>query len=150
LFNRAPAILRMPSVLIYDGDCVYCSAAAKALHRLGDVDGLPWEDETAQRFLRSQFGEEPFAMFLVDLDEGNVYAGRTAAGELAERAGMPSLASDLVVSEYGGISKVVGVASRREREPDDYHGVYDLRERARTDAEALAEASEAVSGSETG
>ena len=132
----------MTSVLIYDGDCVYCSVAAKALRRLGDVGAVSWDDETAQRFLHAQFGEEPFAMFLVDLNEETVYAGRTAASELSERAGLPSVASDLVASEYGGISKVVGVASRREREPDDYHGRYDLRDRARPEAESLVETAE--------
>jgi F420-0:gamma-glutamyl ligase-like protein len=132
----------MASVLIYDGDCVYCSVASKALRRLGDVGAVTWEDDAAQRFLEAQFGEVPFAMFLVDTDEGVVYAGRSAAGELAERAGAPSLASDLVSSEYDGISKVVGIASRREREPDDYHGVYDLRERAEEDAGRLLEVAE--------
>lgn len=132
----------MASVLIYDGDCVYCSVASKALRRLGDVGAVTWEEETAQRFLEAQFGEVPFAMFLVDTDEEVVYAGRSAAGELADRAGMPSLASDLVSSEYGAISKVVGVASRREREPDDYHGTYDLRERAEDVAGRLIEVAE--------
>jgi hypothetical protein len=129
----------MSSVLIYDGDCAYCSAASKALRRLGDVEPVPWEEEAAQRFLRAQFGEEPFAMFLVDSEREVVYAGRSAAGELAERAGAPSLAGDLVSSEYDGISKVVGLASRRQREPADYHGTYDLRERATEEAEALVE-----------
>lgn len=129
----------MASVLIYDGDCFYCSAGAKALRRLGNVRPISWEDETAQRFLEDQFGEKPFAMFLVDLDERTVYAGRSAAKELSDRAGMPSLVTDLVSAEYGGISKVVGVASRREREPDDYHGVYDLRERAEGSAQRLVE-----------
>jgi len=129
----------MSSVLIYDGDCAYCSVAARALRRLGDVAAVGWEEDAAQRFLESQFEETPFAMFLADLDEENVYAGRSAAEELADRAGAPSLASSLVSSEYDGISKVVGIASRRDREPDDYHGIYDMRERARRDAEALAE-----------
>lgn len=129
----------MDSVLIYDGDCVYCSGAAKALRRLGDVGSVPWENEAAQEFLDAQFGETPFAMFLIDLDEEIIYAGRKAAGELADRAGMPSLASDLVSSEYGTISKVIGIASRREREPADYHGLYDLRDRARGPAGELAE-----------
>ncbi|MDZ7688942.1 MAG: DUF393 domain-containing protein [Halobacteriales archaeon] len=138
----------MRSVLIYDGDCVYCSGAAKALRRLGDVSSIPWEHETAQRFLEDQFGEVPFAMFLVDIDAGVVYAGRSSAKELSDRAGMPSLASDIVSAEYDTISKVVGVASRREREPDDYHSVYDLRERARDSAGELANAAGTVPGSE--
>ena len=131
----------MRSVLIYDGDCVYCSGAAKALRRLGDVGSIPWEHEAAQRFLEDQFGEVPFAMFLVDIDAEVVYAGRSAAKELSDRAGMPSIASDLVSAEYDTISKVVGVASRREREPDDYHSVYDMRERTHNSAEQLVEAS---------
>jgi hypothetical protein len=129
----------MRSVLVYDGDCLYCSTAAKALRRVGDVGSIPWEHEAAQRFLEDQFGEVPFAMFLLDLDAEVVYAGRSAAKELADRAGMPTLASDIVSAEYDTISKVVGVASRREREPDDYHSVYDLRERARGSAEELTD-----------
>ena len=135
----------MRSVLIYDGDCIYCSGAAKALRRLGNVGSIPWEHEAAQRFLEDQFGEVPFAMILVDLDAEVVYAGRSAAKEIADRAGMPSLASDIVSAEYDTISKVIGVASRREREPDDYHSVYDLRKRARDAADELFEASVSLS-----
>jgi len=137
----------MRSVLIYDGDCIYCSGAAKALRRLGDVGSIPWGHEAAQRFLEDQFGEVPFSMILVDTDTEVVYAGRSAAKELADRAGMPSIASDIVSAEYDTISKVVGVASRREREPDDYHSVYDLSERARDSARELADASESLPGS---
>jgi len=138
----------MRSVLIYDGDCLYCSGAAKALRRLGDVGSVPWGHEAAQRFLEDQFDEVPFAMFLVETDAGVVYAGRSAAKELSDRAGMPSIASDLISAEYDTISKVVGVASRREREPDDYHSVYDLREKARDSAEELVEVAGTVPGSE--
>jgi hypothetical protein len=84
-------------------------------------------------------------MILVDIDAEVVYAGRSAAKELADRAGMPSLASDIVSAEYDTISKVIGVASRREREPDDYHSVYDLRERAGDAADELFEASVSLS-----
>jgi len=55
---------------------------------------------------------------------------------------MPSLASALVAEEYDTISKVVGVASRREREPDDYHSIYDLRDRAHDSARRLADVAE--------
>lgn len=140
----------MRSVLIYDGDCVYCSTAAKALRRLGDVGSVPWGHEAAQEFLQSQFGEKPFAMFLVDTGTGVVYAGRSAAKELADRTGMPSLASDLVSAEYDTISKVVGVASRRQREPDDYHSVYDIREETDKEIGALFEAAQKVPGSSVG
>jgi len=130
----------MRSVLIYDGDCAYCSGAAKALRRIGGIGSVPWEHEAAQAFLQEQFGEVPFAMVLVEVDERAVYAGRSAAKELADRAGMPSLASDLVSAEYDTISKVIGVASRRDREPDDYHSIYDLRDGTDDEVEALTAA----------
>lgn len=79
-------------------------------------------------------------MVLVDVGEGTVYAGRSAAKEIADRAGMPSLASDLVSAEYDTISKVIGVASRREREPDDYHSIYDLRNGTDAEVQALTDA----------
>ncbi|MDY6780514.1 MAG: DUF393 domain-containing protein, partial [Halobacteria archaeon] len=41
------------SVLIYDGDCAYCSAASKALERLDDVEVAAWQDDEAQEFLRA-------------------------------------------------------------------------------------------------
>lgn len=148
-FNRRERTRSMRSVLIYDGDCVYCSGAAKALRRVGNVGSIPWEHEAAQRFLEDQFGEVPFAMFLVDLNAEVVYAGRSAAKELADRAGMPTLASDLVSAEYDIISKVVGAASRREREPDDYHSVYDVRERARDSAEELTDSAVSLPNSAT-
>lgn len=130
----------MRSVLIYDGDCSYCSVAAKAVRRLGNVGTVPWGHEAAQEFLGEQFGEVPFAVFLVDPNAGVVYAGRSATKELADRAGTPSLVSDIVSAEYDTISKVVGVASRREREPDDYHSVYDIRDGLDEEIGALIEA----------
>lgn len=84
------------SVLIYDGECPYCSIAAKALERLDTVGAISWYDETAQRFLEAQFDETPFAMFLVDSRRKQVYAGRAAAEEIAQRASMPNIVSQLV------------------------------------------------------
>lgn len=76
-------------VLIFDGDCPYCSVAAVALRRLEGVAAVPWEADPVGPFLDAQFGSRPFAMVLVDPGEGRVYAGRSAAEELAERAGTP-------------------------------------------------------------
>jgi hypothetical protein len=113
-------------VLIYDGDCPYCSIAAVALKRLQSIGAVSWYDDAAQGFLDEQFGETPFAMFLVDRRERRVYAGRSAAEELAERAGTPGIVSGLVRDNYDRIAKVVGVASGRGRDPDDYHDVWPL------------------------
>jgi len=114
------------AVLIYDGECPYCSVAARTLEALDDVGAISWYDDTAQAFLEAQFGETPFAMFLVDSRRERVYAGRSAAEELADRAGTPGIVGSLVRQNYDRIAKVVGVASGRGRGPDDYHEIYPL------------------------
>lgn len=118
------------AVLIYDGECAYCSVAAVALKRLDRIGAISWYDEAAQSFLNAQFGETPFAMFLVDQRRRRVYAGRSAAEELAERAGTPGIVSGLVRSNYDRIAAVVGAASGRGRDPDDVHDIYQLDEAA--------------------
>lgn len=120
------------TVLVYDGECPYCSIAARALERLDDVGAISWYDDAAQAFLDAQFGEVPFAMFLVDERRRRVYAGRSAAEELAERAGTPGIVGSLVRDNYDRIARAVGVASGRGRDPDDYHESYPL------DADAAA------------
>lgn len=119
------------AVLIYDGECPYCSVAATALKRLDDVAAVSWYDDSVAPFLDAQFEAEPFAMFLVDPEEGVVYAGREAARELSDRAGMPGSLSGLVSDNYEKIASVVGKASGRDRDPAPYHETYDLTEAAR-------------------
>ncbi|AUV82099.1 DUF393 domain-containing protein [Salinigranum rubrum] len=118
------------AVLVYDGECPYCSLTARTLRRLRGVATVSWYDETAQELLRAQFGETPFAVVLVDRRQGRVYAGRSAAEEVAERAGAPDVVSSLVRDRYDEIAWAVGVASGRDRDPDDYHDVYPLTEDA--------------------
>ena len=126
------------SVLIYDGECPYCSVAARALERVQNVGAISWYDESAQSFLRAQFGATPFAMVLVDATEERVYAGESAAEELTRRAGMPELVGSLVRDNYETIARVVGLASNRGRDPDDVHEQYDLTAEAVERFEGLA------------
>ncbi|KAB1198870.1 MULTISPECIES: DCC1-like thiol-disulfide oxidoreductase family protein [Haloferax] len=114
------------AVLIYDGECPYCSLAATALKQLDDVEAISWYDDAAQAFLAAQFEDVPFAMVLADRRENRVYAGRAAAKELSTRAGMPTLVGSLVRDNYETIARVVGVASRRGRDPDDVHSRYPM------------------------
>ncbi|MEF8780752.1 MAG: DUF393 domain-containing protein [Haloferacaceae archaeon] len=136
------------AVLVYDGECPYCSVAAAAVRRLEDVAVVSWYDESAQEFLAAQFGEVPFAMVLVDADRRRVYAGRSAARELADRAGTPELVGSLVRDNYERIASAVGVASGRDRDPDPYHGEYPLREDAAGTFGALAAAASAATPGE--
>lgn len=131
------------AVLVYDGECPYCSVAARALERLEDLGAVSWYDEAAQAFLEAQFGSTPFAMFLVDAAEGRVYAGRAAAGELADRAGMPGIVGSLVRENYETVATVTTLASGRGRDAADYHEVYPLTAAAR---EAFAGLVEAAAG----
>jgi hypothetical protein len=117
-------------VLIFDGDCPYCSVAAVALRRLEGVAAVPWEADPVGPFLDAQFGSRPFAMVLVDPGEGRVYAGRSAAEELAERAGTPEIVGGLVRDNYDRIAGVVGTLSGRGRAPDAVHETYRLTDAA--------------------
>jgi hypothetical protein len=131
-------VSRFNAVLIYDGECPYCSVAARALEQIDDIGALSWYDDAAQSFLQAQFGDTPFAMVLIDEPEGLVYAGRAAAEELAERAGMPDIVGSLVRDNYETIAKVVGLASGRGRDPDDVHKQYSLTDAGTDVFDALA------------
>jgi hypothetical protein len=131
-------VSQFDSVLIYDGECPYCSIAARALEEIDDIGAISWYDDPAQDFLEAQFGDTPFAMVLVDEREGTVYAGKTAAKELSDRAGMPGLVGSLVRDNYESIAKVVGLASGRGRDPDDVHERYELTEAGAAAFDALA------------
>jgi len=120
------AMAQFASVLIYDGECPYCSVAATALERVDDLGAISWYDGAAQAFLEAQFDATPFAMVLVDAESATVYAGRAAAEELTYRAGMPDLVGSLVRDNYDTIARVVGLASARGRDPADVHEQYSL------------------------
>jgi hypothetical protein len=126
------------SVLIYDGECPYCSMAASALEQINALGAISWYDEVAQSFLTAQFGDPPFAMVLVDRPDEHVYAGRAAAEELAGRAGMPDLVGALVRDNYETIARAIGLASGRGREPDDVHERYELTDSGRQLFDTLA------------
>lgn len=129
---------RFDSVLIYDGECPYCSVAARALEQVDSLGAISWYDETAQSFLAAQFGDPPFAMVLVDRPAEQVYAGRAAAEELADRAGMPDLVGSLVRDNYGTIARAVGLATGRSRAPADVHERYELTDSGRNLFDTLA------------
>jgi hypothetical protein len=117
-------------VLLFDGDCPYCSMAAVALRRLDGVQAVPWEADPVGPFLDAQFGSRPFAMVFVDPDEERVYAGRSAAEELADRAGTPGIVGGLVRDNYDRIANTVGALSGRGRDPADFHDAYDSTDEA--------------------
>lgn len=138
--GAAPSPVSADPVLIYDGDCPYCSIAAVALKRIESIDAVGWEADPVGPFLDAQFDARPFAMLLVDPAEEQVYAGRSAAEELAERAGTPGIVGSLVRDNYDVIAETVGLLSGRERDPADFHDTYGLTEAARERLPALRDA----------
>lgn len=116
-----------PPVLIYDGDCPYCSLAAVALKQLDEIVAVSWYADPVEEFLQAQFDATPFAMVLVDSDADTVYAGRNAAKELADRAGTPGIVGSLVRDNYETIAGIAGKLSGRDTDPDDYHDTYPLQ-----------------------
>jgi len=126
------------AVLIYDGDCPFCSAASSALRRLEAVGVVPWQDEAAQTFLDAQFGDAPFALVFVDPNEGTVYVGREAARELSDRAGLPALVQDLVGDNYESIADAIRTVTGTDRSVEAYHDTLPLADAARERYPALA------------
>lgn len=118
-------------VLIYDGECPFCSAAATALRRVDGVGAIEWADDPAQAFLEAQFGETPFALVFADSQEGRVYVGREAARELCDRAGMPVLVQDIVGDNYESLADAIRTVSGVDGDPDPYHGEYPLADSAK-------------------
>lgn len=127
------------AVLVYDGECPFCSAAATALRRVEGVGAIAWDAESAQAFLDAQFGETPFALVFADAREERVYVGRDAARELCERAGMPVLVQDVVGNNYESIADAIRTVSGVEGDPDPYHGEYPMAPDGRAVFEELAE-----------
>ncbi|OLZ40504.1 hypothetical protein A6E15_05645 [Natrinema saccharevitans] len=121
---------RFTGVLLYDGDCPFCSAASTAVRQLESVGVVAWSDPAPQRFLEAQFGETPFALFLADREAETVWAGRVAATELCERAGMPALVQDIVGENYERLADAVRVVSGADREIDPYHDAYPMADDA--------------------
>ncbi|GAB7020232.1 thiol-disulfide oxidoreductase DCC family protein [Halostagnicola bangensis] len=125
-------------ILLYDGDCPFCSAASTAMRQLESVGVVPWDDPTAQAFLEAQFDDTPFALFFVDGNAEVVWAGRAAAGELCDRAGMPVLVQDIVDENYERFADAIRTVSGIDRDVDPYHGEYQLSEAATASFDELA------------
>jgi predicted DCC family thiol-disulfide oxidoreductase YuxK len=126
------------AVLVYDGECPFCSAAASALRRLEGVGAIAWDEDAAQSFLDTQFDEAPFALVFADSREERVYLGEEAARELCERAGLPVLIQDVIGDNYESLADAVRTVTGVEGDPDPYHGEYPMADDATETFEELA------------
>jgi predicted DCC family thiol-disulfide oxidoreductase YuxK len=117
-------------VLVFDGDCPFCSAAASALRHVDGIGAVAHCDPESEAFLRAQFEDTPFALVFADAANETVYVGRYAASELCDRAGMPTLVTDMVGENYESIADAVRTVTGVERDPDPYHGTYPMSDAA--------------------
>lgn len=136
------------AVLIYDGECPFCSAAASAMRRTDGVGAVAHDDPAARSFLEAQFEAAPFALALADGDQEQVYIGREAATELCGRAGLPVLVRDIVGDNYESIADAVRTVVGADRDPDPYHGTYPFSTAASERYGELAAAAEPELASE--
>lgn len=132
------------SVLIYDGDCPFCSAAASAMRRVEGVGSVSWHDEAAQAFLTALFDDVPFALVLVDREAETVFVGREAARELCERAGVPALVGDIVGDNYESLADAIRTVTGVDGDPDPYHDVVPLPPAASERYDELATAADSM------
>ncbi len=128
------------AVLIYDGDCGFCTAAATAVGQLDTVGVIPWQSAPAQAFLEAQFESPPFTLIFVDTVSNRVALGRDAARTVADRAEMPSLLATLADTQYDSIAQAIQTVSGSNRSFESVHGQYPMTDTARTQVPAVFKA----------
>lgn len=136
--------LPVEAVLCYDGECPHCAHAGDALRSVPRVASISWHDPDVQQTLEAQFGEVPAAVVLFDRSSGQVYAGRTAVAELANRAETAGVADRFAGPDHAHGEGAIGDAFAGT-DPADVAGIHSLTPAARARLPALiatAEASE--------
>jgi len=126
------------AVLIFDGECPFCSAAATALRQLPEIGFVEWNNDAAQQLLAAQFDDPPFALVLVDGRADRLWIGSAAAGELCDRAGIPTLVQDIVADNFERVGDAVRGVAGSKRESADIDGTRSLTETAATRYRTLA------------
>ncbi len=123
LAGRLPTALleRLPrdKLLIYDGECAYCRAFVAVLQRLDRqrrFRALAFDAQQAQALLQAQFGERyGFAMYLFELNTGEVSWGREAARRVVRGLGLPHPIARLAFWLYPAVVRLVSWLTRRRR-----------------------------------
>ncbi|WP_049928511.1 DCC1-like thiol-disulfide oxidoreductase family protein [Halopiger goleimassiliensis] len=142
--SQPPVHPEFTGILVYDGDCPFCSAAATAVRQLEEVGIVAWDDPATRRFLEAQFDGTPFALFFVDCETDRIWAGRAAASEVCRRAGMPVLVQDVVDENYERIADAIRFVAGVDRGIDPYHDVYPLSAAASQRVDDLAASASAT------
>jgi predicted DCC family thiol-disulfide oxidoreductase YuxK len=126
------------AVLIFDGECPCCSAAATALRQLPEIGVVEWNNDAAQQLLAAQFDDPPFALVLVDGRADRLWIASTAVGELCDRAGIPTLVQDIVADNFERVGDAVRGVAGAKWEPADLDGTRSLNAAAAAGYQTLA------------
>jgi hypothetical protein len=126
------------AVLIFDGECPLCSAAATALRQLPEIGVVKWNNDAAQQLLAAQFDDPPFALVLVDGRADRLWIGPAAAGELCDRAGILTLVQDIVADNFERVGDAVRGIAGAKREPANLDGTRSLNAAAAAEYQTLA------------
>jgi len=115
LLERSPR----EKLLIYDGECAYCRAFVAVLQRLDRqrrFRALAFDAQQARALLQAQFGERyGFAMYLFELNAGEVSWGREAARRVVRGLGLPHPIARLAFWLYPAVVRLVSWLTRRRR-----------------------------------
>jgi predicted DCC family thiol-disulfide oxidoreductase YuxK len=114
------------AVLIFDGECLFCSAAATALRHLPRVSVIAWNNGAAQQFLATKFDEPALALVLIDGPSNRLWIGTAAAGELCDRAILPTLVQEIIADSFERVGDTMREAMGAKWEPPDLDGTYAL------------------------
>lgn len=118
------------SIMIYDGECPYCKIASISVDNINeDISIIEWDNKLSQKFLDLQFDESPFGLIFIDKSKDRVWLGEDATYEIAERANETKLFSSLLKNNYDIISDTISSITNRDREIDEYEGIYRLNEK---------------------
>lgn len=99
------------AIVIYDGECLFCSAAATALRRLPETGVISWYHGAAQDLLTAQFDDIPFVLVFVDHRDELVFVGKEAVRELCDRVGVPVLIQNVVHDKYESVAGAIRTVS---------------------------------------
>lgn len=106
-------------LLIYDGNCAYCRAFVAALQKLDGRERfrvLEFDSPRALEVLRVQFGGRyGFALYLFELDIGEVSWGREAVRRAVWGLGWPRSVAYVAFWLYPVVVRLVSRLTRRTR-----------------------------------
>lgn len=115
-------------IVIYDGECTYCTMASLTVEKLDEDIGIKdWNSDFSQSFLEAQFDSFPFSVFFVDREEEKIWVGDSAIDMIAGQSNYTNPTRSIVADNYRCISSTISKLSGRDREIErSFDGMHKL------------------------